>query len=169
MPFTASPPLARPSFALTAVISAVLAGCTVGPDFRSPPAPASTRYTEAPPSERTAASATPGGTAQRLGPDRDIPGEWWELFHSQQISTLVTQALKANPDVAAAQATLRQARETTRAEQGALFPSVGVTAQAERQRESLAAFGIGSESATFTTYGANLNIAYTLDAFGGVR
>src|SRR3978361_1126992 len=94
--------------------------------------------------------------AQRGAGGRDIPVGWWGLFHSPQISTLVTQALKANPDVAAAQATLRQARETTRAEQGALFPSVGASAQVERQRESLAAFGFGNGSATFTTYGTTL-------------
>jgi NodT family efflux transporter outer membrane factor (OMF) lipoprotein len=169
MAFPASPSPSRRPIAFTAIVSAILAGCTVGPDFHAPPAPASTRYTEAALPMRTVASATPGGAAQRLGPDRDIPGEWWQLFHSPQISTLVTQALKANPDVAAAQATLRQARETTRAEQGSLFPSVSANVQPERQRESLSGFGLGNESATFTTYGASLNVAYTLDAFGGIR
>jgi NodT family efflux transporter outer membrane factor (OMF) lipoprotein len=118
---------------------------------------------------QTAAAATAGGTAQRFGTDRDIPGEWWNVFHSPQITSLVTLALKANPDVAAAQATLRQARETTRAEQGALFPSVSASGQAERQRETLAGFGFGNEAVTFTTYGAALNVSYTLDAFGGIR
>src|SRR5277367_1206066 len=169
MAFPASPSPARRPIALTAIVSAVLAGCTVGPDFHAPPAPASTRYTEAPLSARTVASATAGGQTQRFGQDRDIPGEWWELFHSPQISTLVTQALKANPDVAAAQATLRQARETTRAEQGALFPTVSGNVQAERERQSLSGFGFGNIATNFTTYGASLNVAYTLDAFGGIR
>ncbi len=152
-----------------ALMLATLAGCTVGPDFHVPPAPASTRFTEAAPPERTAAAATVGGEAQHLGPDRDIPGDWWELFRSPQIVALVSQALRANPDIAAAQATLRQARETTRAEQGALFPSIGATVRRERQRESLAAVGFGSGSETFTTYGGSLNVSYTLDAFGGIR
>jgi NodT family efflux transporter outer membrane factor (OMF) lipoprotein len=169
MPFTASPSPGRRSVAGPALLAAMLAGCTVGPDFRAPAAPTSTRFTEAALPAQTASAATRGGVAQRFGPDRDIPGEWWALFHSAQITDLVTQALKANPDVTAAQATLREARETTRAEQGALFPTVGASLQAERQRESLAAFGIGNATDTFTTYGAALNVSYTLDAFGGVR
>jgi len=154
---------------LGTAMSVIVAGCTVGPDYHPPPAPASTRYTETATPARTVSAATAGGEAQNLGPERDIPGEWWGLFHSPQITALVTQALKANPDVAAAKATLLQARETMRAEQGALFPSVGASAGVQRERESLAGFGIGSESVTFTNYNVGLNVAYTLDAFGGVR
>jgi NodT family efflux transporter outer membrane factor (OMF) lipoprotein len=151
------------------LMGCALAGCTVGPNFHAPAAPGDGRYTETALPPLTASAATPGGQAQQFGPERDIPGEWWSLFHSPQITTLVTQALKANPDVAAAQATLRQARETMRAEQGALFPSVSAGLQAERQRESLSGFGLGAQAVDFTTYGAALNVSYTLDAFGGIR
>src|ERR1700679_1488713 len=112
MPAAAMPP---PRPLIGAVLLAALAGCTVGPDFHAPAPPGDTRYTETALPPKTANAATPGGGAQQFGPDRDIPGEWWSLFHSPQITALVTQALKANPDVAAAQATLRQARETMRA------------------------------------------------------
>jgi NodT family efflux transporter outer membrane factor (OMF) lipoprotein len=165
MPVAAIPPPALRA----AVLAALLAGCTVGPDFHAPDAPASTRFTEAALPDRTAASATPGGSAQNLTPDRDIPGEWWDVFHSPQISALVVQALKANPDVAAAQATLRQARETRRAEQGSLFPTVSASLQSERQQESLAAIGFGSGSDTYSVVSGALNVSYTLDTFGGIR
>ena len=94
----------------------LLVGCTVGPDYHAPAAPAVTRITENALPARTVSAATPGGAAQSLVTGRDIPGEWWALFHSPQISDLVTRALAANPDVAAAQATLREARENLRAE-----------------------------------------------------
>jgi len=148
---------------------AVQAGCAVGPDFHPPEAPPSVRFTENALPDRTAAAATPGGSAQNLTPDRDIPGAWWELFRSSQITALVIQALKANPDVAAAQATLRQARENVRAEQGALLPQVSASAGLQRQRESLAGFGFGGGSSTFSLYTSALNVSYTLDAFGGIR
>ena len=162
----AATPLAGVSVVL---LAALVAGCAVGPDFRTPDAPSSTRFTEAPLPVRTVAARVPGGGSQALNVDRDIPGEWWALFHSPQITALVTQALQANPDVAAAQATLRQARETTRAEQGALFPQVSASLQAQRQRESLAALGFGSGSATFSVLSGALDVSYTLDAFGGIR
>ncbi len=151
------------------LLAVALAGCAVGPDYRTPVAPDSSRFTEAPLPVRTARAATPGGTAQNLIQDRDIPGDWWTLFHSPQVAGLVTRALQANPNVAAAQATLREARETTRAEVGSLFPQLGLSLQSERQQASLAAFGFGNGSATFSTTSASLSVSYTLDAFGGIR
>jgi outer membrane protein TolC len=164
MPFVASPlPVGA------AVLTALLTSCTVGPDFHPPAAPASTRFTETALPDRTVAAATPGGSAQQLALDRDIPGAWWDLFHSSQLTVLVAQALKANPDVAAAQATLLQARETVRAEQGALLPQVSASAEVQRDRESFASIGFGSGSSTFSLYTGALNVSYTLDAFGGIR
>jgi NodT family efflux transporter outer membrane factor (OMF) lipoprotein len=156
----------------TAILAATLASCTVGPDFHAPEAPPSMRFTEAALPDRTVSAITPGGSAQHLTLDRDIPGAWWELFHSTQITTLVTQALKANPDIAAAQATLLQAEEDVRAEQGALLPQVSASAGAQRTRQSFASIGlgsVGSGSTTFSLYTGSLNVSYTLDAFGGIR
>jgi NodT family efflux transporter outer membrane factor (OMF) lipoprotein len=165
MPFVATP---TPKFAAV-LLAGVLAGCAVGPDFHPPDPPAAARYTEAPLPDHTTSAATPGGSAQNLTPGRDIPGAWWDLFHSTQISALVTQALQANPDVAAAQATLREARETVRAEQGALLPQISATAQVQHTRESLAGFGFGSGSSVYSLDTGQLNASYTLDAFGGIR
>jgi outer membrane protein TolC len=33
-----------------------------------------------------------------------VPRNWWTLFGSEQLNTLVAQALRANPDVLSAQA-----------------------------------------------------------------
>jgi outer membrane protein TolC len=48
------------------------------------------------------------------------------------LNGLIEQALAANPDLAAAQAALRVARENMRAQQSALFPSVDAGASAFR-------------------------------------
>jgi NodT family efflux transporter outer membrane factor (OMF) lipoprotein len=147
----------------------LLAGCMVGPDYSAPSAPAVMRVTETALPSRTASAATPGGATQSLDTGRDIPGEWWALFHSPQISDLVARALAANPDVAAAQATLREARENLRAEEGSQYPQVTASASAERQRQSLAAVGFGSGAETYSVVSASLSVSYTLDAFGGIR
>jgi NodT family efflux transporter outer membrane factor (OMF) lipoprotein len=148
---------------------ALLAGCSAGPDFHAPAAPESLRFTEAALPDRTIAAATPGGSAQSFVPDRDIPGAWWEVFRSPEITALVTQALQANPDVAAAQATLREAKETARAEQGALFPTLTGSVGVQKDRESLAGFGVPGGSTTYSLDTGTLNVSYTLDAFGGIR
>ena len=151
------------------LLAVTLAGCMAGPDFQPPPAPASSRFTEAPLPLSTVSAGTLGGTGQRLVAERDIAGDWWTVFHAPQITALVTQALKANPDIAAAQATLREALQNRRAEQGSLFPSIGASVQQERQQASLAAFGFGHGSTTYSTTSASLSVSYTLDAFGGIR
>jgi NodT family efflux transporter outer membrane factor (OMF) lipoprotein len=153
------------------VMAAGLAGCTVGPDFHASTPPDDARFTETPLPVRTVSARTIGGAAQAFDAGRDIPGNWWTLFHSPRIAALVTQALAANPDLTAAQATLREARENQRAEQGALFPSIGAAASGTRERISPYEFGsgAGSASAPFTLYDPSLSLSYTLDVFGGIR
>ena len=152
------------------VASAVLAACTVGPDFQPPARPDDPRFTETPLPGTTVSAKTIGGAAQTLQAGRDIPGDWWTLFHSPRIETLVVQALKANPDLTAAQATLREARENQRAEQGALFPSISASASGTREKVSPYALGEpGGTSPPFTVYDPSLSLSYTVDVFGGIR
>ncbi|HWK45956.1 MAG TPA: efflux transporter outer membrane subunit [Stellaceae bacterium] len=144
-------------------LSMLLGGCTVGPDFAKPASPPVDRVTAGPTPAVTVASETTGGTAQHLGVGRDIPGDWWTLFRSPRIEALVTQALKANPDLAAAQATLLEAKETMRAEEGAFFPSISASASRTRQKASLAGTKYLSSS-----YDASASLSYTFDVFGGI-
>ena len=70
-----------------ACVALPLVGCAVGPDFHAPAAPASTRFTETPVAVHTVSAATPGGNAQRLIAERDIPGDWWALFARRKSPT----------------------------------------------------------------------------------
>jgi NodT family efflux transporter outer membrane factor (OMF) lipoprotein len=151
-------------------LAAALAGCTVGPDFQAPAAPDDARFTETPMPDKTVASRTTGGAAQAMQPGADIPGQWWSLFHSPRITALVTQALQANPDLTAAQATLREARENQRAQQGALFPAIGASGSVARERISPYSLDEpGVPFPPFTLYDPSLSLSYTLDVFGGIR
>ena len=119
----------------------VLAGCAVGPDFVRPAAPETKDYTAEPLPAETTPSDTMGGAAQKFVAGADIPGQWWTLFHSESLNKLVEQALKGNPDLQAAQASLRQAQENYYASEGALFPSIDANAGVTRQRLSSATTG----------------------------
>jgi NodT family efflux transporter outer membrane factor (OMF) lipoprotein len=146
-----------------------LAACTVGPDFLRPKAPEAQGYTPEPLPARTTAARVGGGEAQRFVAGLDIPGQWWTLFHSEPLNALIERALKANPNIAAAQAALRQSQELVYAQQGALFPTVGANASATREKSSGAAFGIPGLSSIFSVSTAQLSVAYAPDIFGGVR
>jgi NodT family efflux transporter outer membrane factor (OMF) lipoprotein len=116
-----------PAIVLTTVTWAAMAcGCAVGPRYHKPEAPAGAGYS----------AEVHGGEAQHLTAGRDIPFEWWELFQSPALNSLIEQAFKANPNVAAAQAALAQAQELVRAQQGFFFPAVGAAYQAERHKVS---------------------------------
>jgi NodT family efflux transporter outer membrane factor (OMF) lipoprotein len=101
----------------------------------------------------------------------DIPGEWWTLFQSAKLTRLVDQALKANPDIGAAQAALRQAHELYLAQWTALLPLVqgnlNVT-RAQFPSNTLTSPTVASSS-TYNLYTAQLSLSYAPDVFGLTR
>jgi NodT family efflux transporter outer membrane factor (OMF) lipoprotein len=147
----------------------LLAACAVGPDFAPPPAPPVAGYTPDTPPATTAATDVSGGAAQKFVMGRDIPGEWWKVFHSREIDALIAEALRANPNLQAAQAALWQAKENLYAAGGKLLPSIDASGNATRQAFSPAEFGLTGPPQTFNLYQTSVNVSYTPDVFGGQR
>lgn len=113
----------------------VCSGCTVGPDFRRPDAPAAAGYAPGQQVPQPTASAPVAlGESQRYNPEADIPFDWWKLFRSPQINSLVERAFKANPTIESAQAALRQAQEYVSAQQGFFYPTVGTSYTPSRNK-----------------------------------
>ncbi len=152
------------------VLAAAVPGCAVGPDFHPVAAPAVNGYTSKPLPAHTASADAIGGSAQTLQPGTDIPGQWWNLFHSAQLDRLVDEALKANPNVTAAQAALREANETAAAEKGYLYPNVTAGVTGLRERRLFYKTGVPTGiSSPFNLLNVGVNVSYTLDVFGGIR
>ena len=156
-----------------ACVVTLLAACAVGPDYHSPEPPGGDHFTAEPlPGQTASTPGMPGsaGAAQRFITVQDIPGEWWSLFHCAPLDTLIREALANSPNLAAAQAALRQARENYNAEVGgALLPAVDVQLGASREKVSGATIGQPGLSPEFSLYNASVNVSYTLDVFGGAR
>jgi len=157
------------SFALSALAFLVVlfSGCTmVGPDFAKPAAPNVTRYTEGP---QPAAAATQD-TLQQFNNDRAVQADWWKLFHSTALNDLIEAGLKNNPSVAAAEAALNNALESTNAQRSNLMiPAINAQAGETRQRLSPEAFGFPGSPNTFSLTNASVQVSYTLDFFGANR
>jgi outer membrane protein TolC len=98
---------------LCLLMTLLLAGCTVGPDFKKPAPPNVSRYTVTPVSQTGGATNVFGGAPQQWVEGIDIPGDWWTLFHSKPLNDLITRALTNNPDLKSAQAALAVAHENT--------------------------------------------------------
>ena len=127
--------------------------------------------TDRPMPKETVAAPGIGGAVQHLLPGRDLPAEWWTLFHSEALDTLIRQAINDSPNLAAAEATLRVARENLTAQQGALlYPQVNLNAGATREKFSAASIGAPNEGTSlFNLYNASVNVSYMHDLFGGNR
>lgn len=149
----------------------LIAGCAVGPDFQRPSAPQVDGYMAQPLPAQTAEAPVPGGEAQFFLIEHDLPAQWWELFHSPPLSALVEQSIRANPDMQAAQAALRQAQENVYAQEGFFFPTVQGTFPASRQKNAVEVISptLSSGEAIFNLYTPQVLVSYTLDAWGGNR
>src|SRR6202522_3406136 len=156
-----------------AAAASLLAGCAVGPNFKPPEAPHSTGFAPAGQiAPATTAAPLPGGEAQHFVDGLDIPGQWWTLFQSTDLNALIERALKNSPTLEAAQAALRQANENVAAEVGSYYPSVSGQVQSRSEKASGAAFGsipVFPSSYFYNLQTAQVNVSYTLDAFGGIR
>src|SRR5258708_1111762 len=93
-------------FAIT--VPLVFAGCAVGPDFKSPDAPKTEGYTVEKLKPQTSAADIHGGETQRFVSELDIPGQWWSLYHSEALNTLIEKAIENSPTLDAAKASLVQ-------------------------------------------------------------
>jgi NodT family efflux transporter outer membrane factor (OMF) lipoprotein len=148
----------------------LLAGCAVGPNFHVPDAPAVKGYTKQPLPENTESADVSGGQAQRFATSRDIPGEWWVLFHSESLNALIEEALKTNPTLQSAQAALRGAMENTRAQQGLYFPTIAAGFSPSRNKNAgQPSPALASSVLLYNLYQAQLNASWTLDVFGANR
>ena len=174
-PVPASAPLLpfidrRPSRVAGLAMAFALAGCAVGRDFVPIPTPENVSFSADAKMTGTVSSPGPNGVAQKFEEGRDIPGDWWTVFHSRRMNDLITRSLAANPGLQASQAALRQAEENLRAQRGTLFPTIDANESATRQRFNPAAFGIsGFPPVIFNLFQATVNVAYSPDIWGGQR
>jgi NodT family efflux transporter outer membrane factor (OMF) lipoprotein len=160
------------SVAFACALGAFASGCAVGPDYHPPEPPVVGTYGAGPPPAETASAERPAGEAQLLLEGRDVPAEWWTLFRSEALDTLVRQALADSPVLAQATAKLKRAQEDLIARRGATrLPRVEAGVSATRVDVQPESFGLTDLpiDTPFTLYAASVSVSYTLDLFGKSR
>jgi len=144
----------------------LLAGCSVGPQFVRPAAPPAERYT--PDKLSSEQPAAPRSNVQHVELGQQIVGDWWAVFRSDQLQAVVTQALQRNQSLAAANATLAEAREQVSAVAGTRYPQVAMTAGVGRQKYGDEFLGGFFNLPAFAYYSVGPTVSYNLDYTGGV-
>jgi NodT family efflux transporter outer membrane factor (OMF) lipoprotein len=92
--------------------------------------------------------------------------QWWRAYQSDALDALVEEGLQNSPSLAAAQYTLKAAREGLRAQIGeSLYPSVDVGFDPSRQR-ALVLPTVAPPTYQYNIFAAQVQSSYTFDFFG---
>jgi len=136
----------------------LLAGCTVGPNYRRPAAEVPATYKEV------------GNWKQAQPNDQNLGGNWWELFQDPQLNALELKVNVSNQNLKAAEAQYTQARALVRYYRADYFPTIAGGASATRTKIS------NNRPPSLTTNGATYNdfqipfeLSYEVDVWGRVR
>ena len=146
---------------LIAACAASLGACAVGPNYKTPALPPTSGY---------GAAGAPGEAGPRLVSGMDVARDWWRVFGSRPLDALVDEALKHNPTIDQARATLHAAREATLAQRGAYFPTVEASLQPTRQqfaKDLSSPTESGASLYTLTT--SQVSVSFAPDIFGANR
>ena len=138
------------------------AACTVGPNFKRPDPSAATAYSQSLPAAGSTTSVTYGG---------DIAEDWYHLYASEALNTLVHEALRGNPDLEAARHGLLAAQWELKAVSGTALPQIDASGQISRAHINGSEFlgPVNELNATGNRFALGPSLAYNLDLFGGVR
>jgi len=139
----------------------LVGGCTVGPNYRRPAAPAPQVFKEPPPEGWKQAQPNAGA----------IRGKWWEIYNDPQLNALEEQVNISNQNVLAAAAQYREARDAVRIARSSLFPTVGMSTSLTSQRLSstLGANVVAGNSGATTLYDLSADLSYQVDVWGSIR
>ena len=139
--------------------AALLAACTVGPNYKPPPDRAPTTW----------------GTRLGAGEsDASVTlASWWSSFNDPELDTLIDSAIQSNLTLRVAEERVREARAEREVVSGGRWPAAGASAGYSRNRYGansyppLASFpGIPLD---YNLYTVGFDAAWELDLFGGVR
>jgi NodT family efflux transporter outer membrane factor (OMF) lipoprotein len=121
--------------ALTCSLALLLHGCLVGPNYHRPSVAVPDQYKELPPGWTVAAPAA------------DAPkGDWWSAFNDPLLDQLEPTVSVSNQTVRQDYANYQEALAEVQVARSALFPAIGITGTATKQRVA---------SGTVGTVGAN--------------
>jgi NodT family efflux transporter outer membrane factor (OMF) lipoprotein len=152
------------------LLSLLLAGCTVGPNYKKPDMPVPDSFHV--PSQLQAPLSLPVAESVDLA-------AWWKQFHDVELESLITRALAQNPDQLTAESRVREAREQEVIAGAKGLPQVNAMGNAvhfHSDSNPLGQLGGGSGGASsgssgtdLKLYSAGFDATWEIDIFGQVR
>lgn len=146
---------------LAASLALLLGGCMVGPDYHRPPVPMPKQYKE-----------LPGWTAASPQADAAPKGDWWAAFNDPLLNQLEPMVSVSNQTVRQAYANYQEASAEVQVARASLFPTLGLTGAATKQRiasGSNSFSGTSSRRALITSGSLDGSASWAPDIWGKVR
>jgi NodT family efflux transporter outer membrane factor (OMF) lipoprotein len=156
------------------VFVAALAGCAVGPNYRTPKTPIPQGFAAA---GSTAAAGGGDNVPATLAPPVDLAA-WWHALKDPELDSLIARAISGNPDVLIALDRLQAARTYEAAIIGTVLPEAGASIGAGRGTGSDATRGLAAPALRAGDNSAGLkqinvvggfDALWELDVFGKYR
>lgn len=135
---------------------AAFAGCTLGPDFKTPPAAVPAEYKDA-------------GSWRPADPWENLPrSAWWEIYNDPILNDLEMRVTSSNQELQAGLSRVAQARASARISLADLYPRLDVNGVASRGRTA-GDFSPDGRGQTSNFISLPLDLAYEVDLWGRIR
>jgi outer membrane protein, multidrug efflux system len=137
-------------------LGCMLAGCTVGPNYKRPAVPV-------PPTFRGQAVAEPGSFADLA---------WWEAFPDPALDGLIKEALAKNNDLLTAIARVEEARDLAAVARSAYYPTIEYAVGAQQDRgiyKSNPELEAPTSGPAHSLFLAGLSATWEADLWGRIR
>ena len=144
----------------------VVAGCSLAPTYEKPDVNPPAAYKETP-----TLSPTEAGTWKTAQPSEEmLRGEWWTVFDDPTLNDLERQAQKANQNLKAAAARVKESRAINQTARAGLFPTLDAGFGPTREKFSPASQFLPPDGnvPAQTLWRAQASVSYEVDLFGRV-
>jgi NodT family efflux transporter outer membrane factor (OMF) lipoprotein len=154
--------------ALLLTATLFVAGCTVGPNYHRPTAPAAPAFKESavvPPPD------LPGGGWKQVSPnDSALRPNWWEICQDPQLDKLEQQVAISNQTLKASYEQYMQARAAIQVARSQYFPTVQAGPSASRNRQSEnRPLRVTSSKSTYNDFILQGQVSWEPDLWGNIR
>lgn len=137
------------------LLSVLLGGCSVGPDYVRPDIDIGVNFLQAP--EQTAQHGLWQPVSLTQLP---IDRQWWRAFKDAELDRLIETLNESNPTLQQAQARYRQAQANLAQTRSSLFPQLDLSSGAQRS---------GSQAGVDKNLNLSASVSWELDLWGRVR
>jgi NodT family efflux transporter outer membrane factor (OMF) lipoprotein len=139
-------------------LALALGACSLAPPLKTPDIPSADAYKEL------------GPWTQAQPADRLPRDSWWTLYGNAELDGLQKKVIAGSPTLAAALANYAQARALADQARAGLFPTLGLSAGVQRNRDSLdRPLRLPTGPAYYDTNSFGGSVSYELDLWGKIR